>query len=473
MTRLGRVLALVSICSAVSLQNPAKLASSAPCATPYRLNDTDFGVTVRVTAYPLGVTAASPEACCAVCTAVGSECVAWLWMGSSLLCYPVASFDGFRPHASYVLGLRSPPPPPPAPQPPPPEWLPPINAGDMLYSPAGDSALPSNHMPSIGNGRVATLLMADAIYAAGVFNGQGLEYGSHRARIPATHAVSAPGLPGPAALNVREATYYRRSTIVGGGTACTAASTVSCVNTVGGGNVTVEQRWYAHRALPSLLVMEVQVIADASAPPSGVEPYAMLLLANNAGLPSADFNFTSAPQPEGTPFTVTIGWTQGTECPPGACGAVVTSLFGAAVLSTAMPATSVVPVPVADAHATLAFFTVIRTSVETFPADDSLLVAAAAADYAAAAALAAAGTLHATHVAEWASTVWTSGFSIDRKDVALAVNTSLYSIVSSLRNDVFESTSPGGGSTDSYNGHSLCVLGGESPQSPTTHTPHP
>ena len=98
---------------------------------------------------------------------------------------------------------------------------------------------------------------------------------------------------------------------------------------------------------------------------------------------------------------------------------------------------------------TFFFVTVIRTSIETAPSD---LLAAAEADYAAASALAQAGTLHSTHVAEWAETIWASGFETDRFDVARAVNSSLYAILSSIRNDRPFGSAPGG-LTAGYNGH--------------------
>ena len=73
----------------------------------------------------------------------------------------------------------------------------------------------------------------------------------------AAAAVAAPGIPGPAALDVREATYFRRSYIDPSPPgACTNATTHSCSNAAA--RLWVEQRWYAHRSIPSLLVMEVQ-----------------------------------------------------------------------------------------------------------------------------------------------------------------------------------------------------------------------
>ena len=329
----------------------------------------------------------------------------------------------------------------------------------MLWAPAGDGSVAPDNLPMIGNGFLAQQLMADSLYCAGVFAGHGLEHGSHRARIPSPLAVPAPGpLAGPAALDVRRATYYRRSVLAPaapGGAPCTAASIVSCVNARG--PVTVEQRWYAHRALPSLAVMVVAVSASASAAPTGSGPYAVLRLSSTGMAPSADFNFSGVPAPPacGAPgaCAAQVGTTQGgTECPPGECGRIVTQPFTVALLSTPLPAVLVVADAAAAAAAPAYFFTVVRTSIETPVA---ALVEAAGQDFAAAGALAAAGTLHAAHAAEWAETVWGSGFSTDRADAALAVNTSLYSIVSSLRADRPFSTSPGGLANDGYNGHSF------------------
>ena len=460
---------------AVLVLSVAAASAAFNCSAGVRFPDSDFCSTRRCAAYPNGLAAASPDVCCAAC-AGAADCVGWTWgtWSGPPTCYPVAFFEAgcLAPRTGHVVGeARAPP--SPSPVPPPPEWAAKIAAGDMLYSGAGDADIPSDKLPMVGNGFLAGQLMADAVFVAGIFAGQGLEAGSHRARVPATAAVAAPGAPGPAALDVREATYFRRS-VVAPRAGCAAGAATSC--TTAAGPVTVEQRWYAHRALPSALVMEVAVVASASAPPPpGGGVYVVLALANAAGPPSPDINFTAVPVAPDAPFAAVAGWTQGTECPPGACGDVVTAPFRVAVLTTPLPAS--LAIDAADAGRTIAFLTVIRTSIETAAA---AVVDAAAADFAAALDLAAAGTLRATHVAEWAATVWTSGFSVDRLDVARAVNTSLYSIVSSLRADRPFSTSPGGLANDGYNGHcefwrALRRRGGAS-GGPFTHpplTPHP
>jgi hypothetical protein len=353
---------------------------------------------------------------------------------------------------------------------PPPSWAPAIAALDMLWAPS-DSGVSPNSMPIVGNGFLATQVMTDWVKVAGLYNGFLTQDPSHRVRVPATNAIAAPGTPGPAALNVREATYYRRSFIAPqpAGAPCTTAATASCTNASGG--VWVEQRWYAHRALPSLMVHEVQVIgadaasvgaegddaaaaataatpAAAGGATSGGDPaypYAMLRLVNNPGSNSSDLNVSSVATPPGCGYSLITASTKVAEVTNG-------SLQALAVLTTDLPpaaAANMLPVPAGSGSgganaATFAFLTVIRTSIETSPAGPADLAAAATADYAAAQAMIAAGTLHASHVAEWAETVWPAGFECDRRDFAGAVNTSLYALLSSIRPDRPFSLSPGG-----------------------------
>ena len=164
--------------------------------------------------------------------------------------------------------------------PPPPDWAPKILARDMLFTP-DDTGIPASHMPMIGNGFLATQISSDSIFIAGVFSGYLTKDPSHRARLPATASIAAPGaIVGPAALDVREATYFRRSYLDPSPPgACTPASPASCSNAPG--RITIEQRWYAHRSRPAVMVMEVQVLpaqpgGAAAAPPP--LPLAPLLL---------------------------------------------------------------------------------------------------------------------------------------------------------------------------------------------------
>jgi hypothetical protein len=226
-------------------------AASASCPANSTVQfGTDFKNTVRVPQYPSGLATSNWSACCDICASLAPVCVAWVFMVKESMCFPVASYEGSVPNADRTLGFQPPPPPPP-------EWVPKIAAFDMLYSPT-DASIPEGLMPMVGNGFLATQLTSTALYCSGIFNGEGLEAGSHRARIPATFNVGPPGVPGASALDVREATYFRRSGVPFDA-ACGKPSgpAGSCTSNPGG--VTVEQRFYAHRALPSVAVMEVQV----------------------------------------------------------------------------------------------------------------------------------------------------------------------------------------------------------------------
>eukprot|EP01060_Flectonema_neradi_P009535 TRINITY_DN16794_c0_g1_i1.p1 TRINITY_DN16794_c0_g1~~TRINITY_DN16794_c0_g1_i1.p1 ORF type:complete len:707 (+),score=142.05 TRINITY_DN16794_c0_g1_i1:233-2122(+) len=62
--------------------------------------------------------------------------------------------------------------------------------------------------------------------------------------------------------------------------------------------------------------------------------------------------------------------------------------------------------------------------------------------------------LEGSHKSEWLK-LWTGGFETDRFDVARAFNTSMYFIMSSVREDVIHSLSPGGLASEGYNGHTF------------------
>eukprot|EP01127_Copromyxa_protea_P017514 TRINITY_DN5342_c0_g1_i1.p1 TRINITY_DN5342_c0_g1~~TRINITY_DN5342_c0_g1_i1.p1 ORF type:complete len:782 (+),score=101.11 TRINITY_DN5342_c0_g1_i1:33-2378(+) len=142
-----------------------------------------------------------------------------------------------------IVTITRPPPPPSLPQP----WK---DFPEIVYS-----YTEPTFMPYIGNGYVATVVGSDTIYLSGVFNGdnekndtdtnstsfgQTFFSGSHRAAFPGTNGISIKGERLGSALDMANATFYRR--II-----------------VGWANVEVEQRWYAHRLRRSLLVHEIFV----------------------------------------------------------------------------------------------------------------------------------------------------------------------------------------------------------------------
>ena len=327
---------------------------------------------------------------------------------------------------------------------PPPSWQPRITASDMLWSPS-DTSISSNNMPMIGNGFVATQVMSDTLFISGVFNGYLTKDPSHRAVVPA--ALGAIAVPAPtgavsadAALDIREATYYRRSYLEPTAN-CASDSAVSCTTSTT--RVYIEQRFYAHRELGSLLVMEVELLTADASDTAPLQAY--LKLVTPAGRPSPDINFTAAVVPPGAPYIASHGWTRVAETNTSnltAVGILSSNLTCPSTLHGLWPVTS---------GSITAFFTIVRTSLET-PAD--MLLSALTLDFTTASSMAANGTLHTRHVDEWASTVWTSGFEIDRADVSRAANTSLYAILSSIRSDRPYGISPGG-LTAGYNGHAF------------------
>lgn len=336
-------------------------------------------------------------------------------------------------------------------------WIPKIKANDMLYT-TTDSNIDPTNMPMIGNGFAATQVSADSIYVSGIFNGYLTQDPSHHARIPATNAVKPPGSTvTDAALDVREATYYRRS-FIGYASNCTNASLVSCTTASSG--VTIEQRWYAHRVLASVMVMEIQMLpADNISVSKDTDPssinygndnsdslFAMVSLINNPGASSTDINTsTYSPIPPTAPYTIYLMNTLIPETMNG-------TIHYLAMATTNFPPNNMLYVPSSLAYSTFYYLTVIRTSTET-PINN--LPEAVSADYYTAITLAEQGILHSSHINEWATTVWQSGLETDRGDAARALNTSIYSIMSSVRNDRPFSISPGGLSDNSYNSHTF------------------
>ena len=326
------------------------------------------------------------------------------------------------------------------------DWVAEIAAVDMLYAPSEPSVL-----PVIGNGFLATTIASDSVYVSGLYNGYLTTGPSHGARVPAPLAVRAPGTVSDVALQLREATYYRRSFIdPAPGVPCFANTSVSCTNSAS--RVYVEQRFYAHRLVPSLLVMEVEVLLSdthaAAAATSATDedaPLAVLQLVNVPGPASPDVSFVAVPLPAGAPYSIVNGSTRVAETNS-------SGLQAAAVLVSAWPARNMLIVDTAGV--TTAFVAVIRTTVETPAAQ---LVAAVEADFNLAQVLMANGTLHSSHVTEWANFAWGSGVDLvgpGRRDVAAASNASVYALLSSVRADRPFGIGPGG-LQSGYNMHAF------------------
>eukprot|EP00048_Salpingoeca_helianthica_P015014 m.224641 g.224641 ORF g.224641 m.224641 type:complete len:696 (-) comp16518_c0_seq1:156-2243(-) len=288
---------------------------------------------------------------------------------------------------------------------PPAEWQARVDGSQMLYT---DDDSKVKFLPSVGNGFSAFVIDSDSLYIAGIFNGEATKAPSHRARVPSplSYAVRGGDPARPAALDIERGIYFRRTTF--------------------GSSGFVEQRWYVHQAIPSLVVMELEARLSGSAPIT-------FSLQNLSGAPSGDIAFTSTRDSSSVTMVGQIN-------APEISGGVRPSV---AVVVSLVPGAPVT----ATANTTWVFVAAIHTSIE---ASDP--VASARADFAAAMSK---GPQRSLHEAAWL-TLWASGVEIaGRPDVARAVNTSFFYILSSIREERPFSLSPGGLASNAYNGHTF------------------
>ena len=220
-------------------------------------------------------------------------------------------------------------------------------------------------------------------------------------------ALSLRGIHPQAALDLRGAAYMRHFILSDGTVARTKV--------------------YAHRRRRSLLVTQISPSNATSLP---------LVNTGAGGHPiSADVHWNVTQQTiGGTQVHVWLGETKEAEI-TGGVRPTIAVIF---------------PVDaVAVARKALAVITAVRTSL-----DGPDPVAMALADYEAATRVSP-DALYAEHEQEW-SALWESGVEVrGRPDVARAINSSLYFLLSSLRKDVAHSVSPGGLASNGYNGHTF------------------
>ena len=270
------------------------------------------------------------------------------------------------------------PPPDPATRQPPVEWMAAIAQSDKLWA-FNESSIPTlgryqeSVLPLLGNGMVGWQIGDPNLYVSGVFNGQssaGMNRATQRAAVPAglgAFAVDAPGsAQSDAALDMREAVYYRRSTLPPS-TGCSASSISSC--TTSPVEVTVEQRWYAHQTLPSALVMEVAVLSSTNGsarPDASSTTYLKVARSSYAAVNSTDINFT-AHHTTVSGARMSVGWTQIAET-PSRDSPLHSNLTQVGVLSSDVenPSTSGGLWAFMPGHVK-AFLTIVRTSLETKP----------------------------------------------------------------------------------------------------------
>ena len=343
-----------------------------------------------------------------------------------------------------LVQIRPPGPPPPAPaapthpvNPPPatqPDWATRYHAGHLLYAdaPAVATPLQQHIMPEVGNGYVAVQaharpsIVGDYLMVGGVYNGRAdsgdkeLDGPSHRAKIPSflpsIAGATAAQAAADTALDMERAAFITRGAVAAG-------------------NVVVEQRLYAHWTRPHLLVQEFRLTAaDAGAEVAFTEPQQEPL-------------WTSGPDFEGRTLTPPKRGLRIVEGQTRISETTTTNTTRVVMVSTA-------PVPVVlGAHTTQTVYVLhaIVTSLNgTTDFADLVVEAVAHHD---------AGTEVASKLWEEHTEAWRQRWSAGRieigGDLALAqiTNSSLYFLLSAIREDWVYGLSPGGLSSGAYSGH--------------------
>lgn len=197
-----------------------------------------------------------------------------------------------------------------------------------------------------------------------------------------------------------------------------------------------ELRWYAHRSIRSLYVMELDVhVLEGDS--------VTLTLSQNTLSSTADFKELSRQKVNNGKSESVCRVTTIPEIDNGPTTTVC-------VIADIIPST--ITIKKADSGKTITFVSATRTSLDVDGVENVEI--AATSEYNIASSMAQQNTLYSTHVDGW-NAVWDSGIEVGgRPDVSTAVNASLYAILSSVRDDWPYGLAPGG-LTNYYNGHSF------------------
>ncbi|GAM22451.1 hypothetical protein SAMD00019534_056260 [Acytostelium subglobosum LB1] len=269
-------------------------------------------------------------------------------------------------------------------------------------------------MPSVGNGYVSFVIGGPAIYIAGVYNGPAVSFASpsHRAQLPNFQNISlgSGATLQYAGLDIDNATYSRVYTFPNSPT------------------TTATQMFYAHQTMRNVLVQHIIVDNTGSDTVFNLElNYLNYMETNDLNIQKIESNSLI------TQYNATILMP---ELPNG---------FITAVGITTSTVPEMVTVA-AGAATTFYFVTSFVTNLET-----SDYMSECAAIYKQA--YSATDSLLNTHINAW-SGIWESRIEIGGNiDLARTVNASLYYTLSSVRQDWPWSISPGGLSSNGYNGH--------------------
>lgn len=297
----------------------------------------------------------------------------------------------------------------------------PCGDSNCAMSPEADGSQSNLHDPATSLG---------GLFMAGVFNGIGNSTPSHRARLAAVHNNYL-ALPSDAAssdmlfyigsaLDLRRGMFLNR----------TALYTSTCT-------AFVEQRWYAHRANYDLLVHEVEVLnVTGQGCNVSLQPWF------EAWSEVEDFNLTLSAGP--APTTV-----QGCTTLPEVPGIVNVTCVG--LVYDPLPPSLDLAVSPTTVHR---FLLVAHSSVELTGLGPAQLAHVSLANYTRYTAQSPAAQRQ-SHQAAWAD-LWQAGLEVGgNATVASTFNSTLYYILSSVRDDQPFGLSPGGLASNSYDGRSF------------------
>jgi protein-glucosylgalactosylhydroxylysine glucosidase len=315
------------------------------------------------------------------------------------------------------------------------DWSQKVTSKNALYAENDDGLIdetgyPGIYLPLIGNGYFshAKGVRSDEFYISGVFNNES-EAPTHRARIPATFSITIDDTETTGVLlDMKEGTYYRRG-----------RSKLSS-------NISYELKWYAHMKHRSLYLMELIVDLSLSSDSS-----VTFNLTQNTGPPSSDISFTaSKTKIGGHILDVQCGET------------IIPETVSSGPVSVCLVSTPVPKSITVNKHQSGEIFTFLTSFCTSLEEPSEYVLSRAVQHFEEAShrqllsLSPSPSPLHLEHIHSWAS-LWQSGVEVigsDRDDVAIAINCSLFAILSSVRSDWHHGLAPGG-LTNYYNGHSF------------------
>jgi hypothetical protein len=178
------------------------------------------------------------------------------------------------------------------------DWSGKVAASDALFFAGADTDLPWRSQPGLANGQLGVSMTSPDLFLSGVW--------SNNSRVAVATQLPTTGLRSPglrqtgALLDLREATFSRRWTMARQSASSSPPPSIE-----------LEQRWYAHRAIPSLFVMEVEVrvpcglASDKAAAAAGLASSLQNLSISVWNTTNTTINIHSAPGRSGLNLTKT------------------------------------------------------------------------------------------------------------------------------------------------------------------------